>query len=521
MTGSVPARAARRRAGTCAAALLVAAAGLVATAASGASAASTTTATARPHAAPPARSASAFAPPTEAPRVRRRASELERLLVRYLRTERWLARRVHEEGDANALVVASDALGPLSALFFAGRLDEVGTRLDAAILAIAGPHAERLDGVLDLELVNDGRAIASATSPSRAIALHVLTGDGTTMSSLEVPAGWPAGTPVALPPDPAGAPPGHRRVVADVGPVGAPHSVRIEVGRFTTAIDGAARAGALRVRLDALDEALLPATVRLTRARLDLLATLPRAAAVHPFAIDAGALARELDADVAALERGEDPLRTFVGDRWIALRLAGADVPCRVIVPPAARTRAAPPPLLVALHGAGGNEHLFVDGHAGGRLVDLARARGMVVVSPRTTALLAPGAWTDLLDEIARIVGHDPARVRVIGHSMGGMTAGVLASRHPRTIERAALVAGAPRTADAASPPLLVAAGGRDRVIPAGVLRAARDRMRERGVPVAWIEAGDADHLLVVPAVLDRAFAWLCGEAIGVDADVP
>ena len=194
-----------------------------------------------------------------------------------------------------------------------------------------------------------------------------------------------------------------------------------------------------------------------------------------------------------------------------------APVPYRLHGPPAGG--GAPLPVVVALHGAGGNEHMFLEAYGAGRIRELADERGFVVVSPATAALArAPEALPALLDAAAERHPIDRTRVYLMGHSMGAGAAWALAERFPELVAGVACIAGgcgggpAP-TAPAGLPRLLLVAGELDPIAAPARVEAAAAQARDRGVAAEYWLIPDQGHTLLVGAVLDQVVSWLLAGA--------
>jgi len=191
-------------------------------------------------------------------------------------------------------------------------------------------------------------------------------------------------------------------------------------------------------------------------------------------------------------------------------------------------------PVVVALHGAGGNEHMFMEAYGAGRLPELAEELGFVVISPGTMAMgTAPGALPRLLDAAEAELGLalDRDRVFLIGHSMGaGMAsrlveaavdtpaaqAGDDPARTPLRIRAVACLAGpcGPGTSGSygAWPPLLLVGGGLDPLAPPARLEAAAEGARARGLEVELRILPTQGHTLLVGAVMEDVVQWLLAQ---------
>jgi predicted peptidase len=184
-------------------------------------------------------------------------------------------------------------------------------------------------------------------------------------------------------------------------------------------------------------------------------------------------------------------------------------VSCRLFVP---KVEGGERPIVVALHGAGGSENLFFDGYGDGLCVDLAKARGWFVVSPRNgMGALDCGA---LVDELRRRYPIDLARVFVIGHSMGAMQAMRNVSATPGRFRAAAPIAGGGRVRASeglAAVPFFVAAGARD------FGRQSAQRLHRQlegaGATAAWRLYPSVEHLAIVQVALPDVFSFFDAHA--------
>lgn len=256
-------------------------------------------------------------------------------------------------------------------------------------------------------------------------------------------------------------------------------------------------------RLDALPAGPAVEACRGRAGRL-LRADLARAASEH--LVDLPARMAEVEAEVAAVVRGEDPYRGRPGHLWRALRVGDREVPLRTYAP--ARGGDAPRPLVVALHGMGGEENMFLEAYGGGALVRLADAHGFLVASPSTDALMAtgPAGFDAVVEAVAREHAVDRLRVYVVGHSMGGGLAADLARTRADVVAAVACFSGG-RFGPGA--PLLAVAAERDLVAPGALLADRARRAAERGAPIAVLESPGTGHTLTVGARLPEVVAWL------------
>ncbi|HEX8912794.1 MAG TPA: alpha/beta fold hydrolase, partial [Humisphaera sp.] len=213
------------------------------------------------------------------------------------------------------------------------------------------------------------------------------------------------------------------------------------------------------------------------------------------------------EADV--LIRHDDPYRRRTGDFWRVAAGGGYVIPLRVYAPAAAADDT-PRPLLVVLHGMGGDENMFLDAYGRGRIKALADQHGFVVASPNAYQISGkPELFYEVLEAMTLNYSIDPKRVYVLGHSMGAMAAGRIASR-PGAVAAAVLIAGpAPDKVPADAAPMLLIAGDADRIVPAPRVRQSVERLKAAGRSVEYREKAGWGHTLVVPEVLPEAVEWL------------
>lgn len=283
---------------------------------------------------------------------------------------------------------------------------------------------------------------------------------------------------------------------------------------------------ALERALDAAGRATpeLARAAAIARSRAALLTSDPSEAKSAEFLADPAALMAEVRREVDRIAEGQDPYRHRRGDWWLRVPVGGAagdseGVPARVYAPPT-MPPGAPAPLVIALHGAGGDENMFMDGYGAGLIKRLADARGFVVLSPRTERLMSgPSVLDALVRNASALYDIDPARVYLVGHSMGAMTAASLAASRAGTVAAAACIAGGPTgTGRGARAPTAIYAAALDGLIPASRLeRAARSAQKARQrVEFEIIEHWG--HTLVVGHVLERAVDWLLQQRVGGEA---
>lgn len=184
---------------------------------------------------------------------------------------------------------------------------------------------------------------------------------------------------------------------------------------------------------------------------------------------------------------------------------SGDPVPYHLVLP----DREDPMPLVIALHGAGGDERMFMAGYGAGRIVRLAQEQGFAVVSPLTAGVAGrPERLDELVRAVEERVAVDRRRIYLVGHSMGAGAAWQLARTRPDLVAAVACIAGV-CGAGAGGPPLLLVAAEVDPLAAPARLEAAAAAAREAGQRLEYRLADGWGHTLVVGEVLPEVIAWL------------
>jgi len=244
------------------------------------------------------------------------------------------------------------------------------------------------------------------------------------------------------------------------------------------------------------------------KARAALMVNQPSTSDSAQFFCDRARLSRDLIREIESLEKGEDPYRRRLGDWWRTLPLEKGSLPLRVYAPLAA-TRDDPVPLVIALHGAGGDENMFFDAYGAGVIKRLADKHGFLAVAPRVGLKLNDATIERLLTALRYQYAIDTSRVFLIGHSMGAGAAFSLAAAKPERYRAVACLAGGPRAQAAKLPPLLVIAGALDPLANADGLAKSCAALQGAGLPVSFERREDSGHTLLVTEVLPATLDWL------------
>ena len=227
--------------------------------------------------------------------------------------------------------------------------------------------------------------------------------------------------------------------------------------------------------------------------------------------LDRNQLRTELAEELDVIARGEDPYVNRPGDTWYEVTSGSTRMPVRLYVPEKVIEQGRPVPLLIALHGAGGNEHFFMDGCGDGVIAELAERHGFIVVSPSTYVM---GSSMKPLETLVSVLSSryaiDQDRIYLLGHSLGGMTAMGLASARPEMIDGiVAIAGGAPFPKKTEFPPVLAYAAERDFIVSGDMIESSAQAAKAAGAPVTPRRPDGTGHLTIVIDVLPESVRWL------------
>jgi predicted esterase len=225
--------------------------------------------------------------------------------------------------------------------------------------------------------------------------------------------------------------------------------------------------------------------------------------------------AKRLLADIAI---GQDPFRKTSGDLQKSYRSSvdNSLQPYRLFIPSAYDGKK-PFPLIMLLHGMGGDENTMFDSYGNGAFETLAEKRGYIVACPkgREPASMYRGAAEqdvlDVLADVRRVYNIDPNRIYLTGHSMGAYGTWSIAIDHPDIFAALAPISGGGDPAlvvKTARIPQLVTHGDNDPTVPVANSRTMVEALKQAGAEVKYNEVPGGNHLSVAVPAFGPIFDW-------------
>ena len=207
-----------------------------------------------------------------------------------------------------------------------------------------------------------------------------------------------------------------------------------------------------------------------------------------------------------ALSAGQDPYAAKHGDfrRAYVSKIDGTLQPYRLFIPDN-YDGSKPTPLVVALHGMGGDENSMFDSY-GKELTRDAQAHGFIVAAPkgREPASMYRGtAEQDVLDvmaEVERDYKIDRSRIYMMGHSMGGFGTWSIAMDHPDLFAALGPISGggdASGMVKIKAIPEYVTHGDDDRTVNVNSSRTMVEAGKKVGAPITYNEVPGGSHVSV------------------------
>ena len=180
--------------------------------------------------------------------------------------------------------------------------------------------------------------------------------------------------------------------------------------------------------------------------------------------------------------------------------------------------RSKPAPLLVALHGMGGDENSMFDSYANGLLKREAERVGFIVACPkgRDPASMYRGtAEKDVLDvmaEVQRTYRIDSTRIYLMGHSMGAYGTWSIAMNQPDLFAALGPISGGGITAGMAKIrhiPEYVVHGDDDRTVAVIQSRNMVEAGKKAGAEIVYVEVPGGSHVSVAAPAFARHARFL------------
>jgi predicted esterase len=206
-----------------------------------------------------------------------------------------------------------------------------------------------------------------------------------------------------------------------------------------------------------------------------------------------------------ALEKGHDPFAAAHGDMRRAYRSAVDQTlqPYRLFVPDSYDAAKASP-LVVALHGMGGDENSMFDSYQNGLLKREAGLRGFIVVCPKgrdSASMYRGSAEQDVMDvlaEVRRDYRIDAKRIYLMGHSMGAYGTWSVAMAHPDVFAALGPISGGGDTAGMVKIkhiPQYVVHGDDDRTVNVSQSRRMVEAGKQAGATIVYVEIPGGSHV--------------------------
>lgn len=212
------------------------------------------------------------------------------------------------------------------------------------------------------------------------------------------------------------------------------------------------------------------------------------------------------NAIIDAVDQGRDPFAGKRGDSRRAYRSAVDNTlqPYRILIP-ASYDGSKPTPLLVALHGMGGDENSMFDGYHEALKREAERV-GFLVVCPKgrdNASMYRGSAEQDVMDVIAQVERDyrvDRKRVYLMGHSMGGYGTWSVAIDHPDVFAALGPISGGGDTnalAKIRNIPAYVVHGDNDKTVNVIQSRRMVEAGKQLGMNITYVEVPGGSHISV------------------------
>jgi len=285
--------------------------------------------------------------------------------------------------------------------------------------------------------------------------------------------------------------------------------------RVTKAVEAASSVESALKKND--NSSLLLDSLASTRYHLALF-DLANSGKIDPKRVDFDKEVGEAEGEIKEISAGHNPYATRHGDFRKAYRSQVDNTlqPYRIYVP-SGYDRSKAFPLIIALHGMGGDESSIFDQYGSGAFKVEAEKHGYIVACPkgREPASMYTGtAEQDVLDvisEVERAYKVDLDRVYLTGHSMGGFGTWSIAIDHPDLFAAIAPISGGgdPKKADRiARIPEIVIHGDSDNTVAVQRSREMVEAAKKAGAEIKYIEVSGGSHVSVAAPAFKDIFEW-------------
>jgi predicted peptidase len=200
--------------------------------------------------------------------------------------------------------------------------------------------------------------------------------------------------------------------------------------------------------------------------------------------------------------------------------------PYRLFIP-AAYEGTKPAPLVVALHGMGGDENSMFDSYANGALKREADRLGFLVVCPKgrdSASMYRGSAEQDVLDvlaEVRRDYKIDANRIYLMGHSMGAYGTWSTAMDHPDLFAALGPISGGGDVngmVKIRQIPQYVVHGDDDRTVNVSQSRRMVEAGKAAGAEIVYVEVPGGSHVSVAVPQFAAMFDFFAKHAKGAAA---
>ena len=206
------------------------------------------------------------------------------------------------------------------------------------------------------------------------------------------------------------------------------------------------------------------------------------------------------------IEAGRKPFAGKSGDfhRAYLSKVDRTLQPYRIFVPNG-YDASKPTPLVVALHGMGGDENSMFSGYDG-VLEPAAQKHGFIVVCPKgrqPASMYRGSAEQDVMDvivEVRRDYDIDASRIYLMGHSMGGYGTWSVAMDHPDLFAAIGPISGGGDIngmVKIKTVPEYVVHGNNDKTVNVEQSRRMVEAGKKIGVPITYVEVPGGSHVSV------------------------